>query len=95
MSDRICPECGQGLLVRRRCATCWETVELCDECEAMWIDDGDPTPIYPEQPDLPCPFCGTAQGYANWPALPNLIGDVSNIQKDVEERIRREKEESE
>ncbi|QDU06331.1 hypothetical protein V6x_60830 [Gimesia chilikensis] len=54
----ICPACEQGALGLRICSSQLDLVILCDECDALWISsDTSVSPVFPEQPDLPCPSC--------------------------------------
>lgn len=49
------------------CRSCGELVGLCDECDAMWmVPDTATLPIFPSQPDVPCPFCGVGSGWEHW-----------------------------
>lgn len=54
-----CPSCGGGNLGIRVCSeTRKDLVVLCDECDACWLTvDFSLSPIYPKQPELPCPIC--------------------------------------
>lgn len=53
-----CPFCEQGSLGIRICSKAEDVVILCDECDALWLSaDLTKKPAFPEQPDLPCPYC--------------------------------------
>lgn len=54
----ICPFCEQGNLGIRICSKEGDVVILCDECDALWLSiDLKSKPLFPEQPNLPCPCC--------------------------------------
>lgn len=65
----ICSICQQGALGIRICGGCEAAVVLCDECDALWLkpDCAEP-PIFPEQPDAPCPNCAASlyQAPSHW-----------------------------
>ncbi len=54
-----CPSCGGGNLGIRLCSeTRKDLMVLCDECDACWLTvDITLRPIFPAQPELPCPIC--------------------------------------
>ncbi len=61
----FCAVCGEGTLGIRMCAgqkgERQHGVVLCDECDAVWTTlDTSQAPVFPEQPDLPCPICSAS-----------------------------------
>lgn len=53
-----CSVCEQGNLGIRICSLAEDAVIICDECDALWLStDLSQAPVFPEQPDLPCPQC--------------------------------------
>ncbi|VAX38407.1 hypothetical protein MNBD_PLANCTO02-1413 [hydrothermal vent metagenome] len=53
----FCSSCGGGVLGVRICGE-GDVVALCDECDALWLSPVlKNSPQFPEQPDLPCPYC--------------------------------------
>ncbi len=55
----FCSCCGTGPMGIRICHTCRAPLVMCDECDAVWLSPEPGTePLYPEQPQLPCPHCG-------------------------------------
>ncbi|MFC1757856.1 hypothetical protein ACFL2H_03690 [Planctomycetota bacterium] len=57
----ICSSCKTGPLLVRMCGGCGLPCVLCDECDAMWGGpDVDVPPDFPDQPDVPCPHCGSS-----------------------------------
>ena len=71
-----CPKCKQGLLGVRVCGgEGRHVVILCDECDATWqTPETSRRPVYPKQPDLPCPECGKSlrQKPARWARIRDL-----------------------
>ncbi|MCA9149877.1 MAG: hypothetical protein KDA92_11280 [Planctomycetales bacterium] len=56
-----CPSCGTGPLGVRICGGCGRPNVLCEECDALWLTpDVTGRPVFPRQPDLPCPACETS-----------------------------------
>lgn len=54
----ICSFCEQGALGIRICSSENHALILCDECDAVWKStDLSEKPVFPAQPDLPCPCC--------------------------------------
>ena len=54
----ICSFCEQGALGIRICSSEAHALILCDECDALWKStDLTQKPVFPKQPDLPCPCC--------------------------------------
>jgi len=54
-----CPSCGTGPLGVRICGACGRPAVLCEECDALWPStDTTGCPVFPRQPDVPCPDCG-------------------------------------
>ncbi|HAN96911.1 MAG TPA: hypothetical protein DCQ98_05505 [Planctomycetaceae bacterium] len=65
----ICSFCDQGLRRIVACISCSELLALCDECDAMWLGpDTANLPIFPNQPEIPCPFCGVGGGWEHYRA---------------------------
>jgi hypothetical protein len=56
-----CSVCGTGNIGIRVAASGRTVVGMCDECDAVWLDqvlqDG---PHFPQQPELPCPGEGSS-----------------------------------
>jgi hypothetical protein len=71
----FCPVCGEGTLGVRICGGPGHAVILCDECDAVWPTvDVTQTPVFPAQPQLPCPHCGATLvgGSAHWAAAAEI-----------------------
>jgi len=71
-----CPFCEQGNLGVRLCSNSEDAVILCDECDAVWLSpEITGKPLFPEEPDLPCPYCAgnLTESPARWASMGDIL----------------------